>query len=221
MKDKRKLVEWVKLILFIIPLCIATLTLLKLLSNNLWGSITIIGCGFIIMFVIELNNQEKYKLNDIVEKYDKTLRESLPENSKEKDILELMLANMRELKEYYELSKSHARNAFTLAVTMCILGFILFSMAITVGGIGEHSSWVVSIGGVIIELIAGTSLLVYKNSLTQLNRYYNALHENERFLSMVNLVNKISQEKRDDVYIKIIENQILISSKNEINNNNL
>lgn len=221
MKDKRKLVEWVKLILFIIPLCIAALTLLKLLSNNLWGSITIIGCSFIIMCVIELNNQEKYKLNNIVEKYDKTLRESLPENSKEKDILELMLANMRELKEYYELSKSHARNAFTLAVTMCILGFILFSMAITVGGIGEHSSWVVSIGGVIIELIAGTSLLVYKNSLTQLNRYYNALHENERFLSMVNLVNKISQEKQDDVYIKIIENQILISSKNEINNNNL
>lgn len=152
-----------------------------------------------------------------IEKYESRLRGSLPENSKE-DILELMLTNMIELKEYYELSKSHARNAFLLAVSMCILGFALLSTAVALSYIGKQPDWVVSVGGIIIEVIAGTSLIVYRKSLTQLNFYYNALHENERFLSMVNLVSKISQEKQDDVYVKIIESQIQILSKNEVIN---
>ena len=54
------------------------------------------------------------------------------------------------------------------------------------------------------ELIAGTSLLVYKASLEQLNNYYESLHNNERFLSLVNLVSKISSDKQDEVYINII-----------------
>ncbi len=48
-----------------------------------------------------------------------------------------------------------------------------------------------AIGGVITELIAGTALVVYRNSLSQLNHYHKALHEDERFLSSVNLSWKI------------------------------
>ena len=40
-----------------------------------------------------------------------------------------------------------------------------------------------AVGGAITEVIAGTALIVYRNSLSQLNHYHKALHEDERFLS--------------------------------------
>lgn len=64
-----------------------------------------------------------------------------------------------------------------------------------------------------MEVIAGTSLIVYKKSLEQLNHYYNSLHNNERFLSIVNMVSKVSQEKQDDMYFEIVRSQIRIISK--------
>ena len=66
-----------------------------------------------------------------------------------------------------------------------------------------------AIGGVITELIAGTALVVYRNSLSQLNHYHKALHEDERFLSSVNLLGKFSSvETQDDMLREIIRSEI-------------
>lgn len=66
-----------------------------------------------------------------------------------------------------------------------------------------------AIGGVITELIAGTALVVYRNSLSQLNHYHKALHEDERFLSSVNLLGKFSTvEAQDDMLREIIRSEI-------------
>lgn len=65
------------------------------------------------------------------------------------------------------------------------------------------------IGGVITELIAGTALVVYRNSLSQLNHYHKALHEDERFLSSVTLLGKFSSvEAQDDMLREIIRSEI-------------
>ena len=134
------------------------------------------------------------------------------------DILELMLANMMEIKDYYVLSKTQARNSFGLAVIMCILGFVLMGISVAAAFLNSTnliSTIVPAIGAAIVELIAGTSLIVYKKSLDQLNRYYNSLHSNERFLSIVNIVSKVSSSKQDDVYIEIIKSQIGLISTEE------
>lgn len=66
-----------------------------------------------------------------------------------------------------------------------------------------------AIGGIITELIAGTALVVYRNSLSQLNHYHKALHEDERFLSSVNLLGKFSSvEAQDDMLREIIRSEI-------------
>ena len=66
-----------------------------------------------------------------------------------------------------------------------------------------------AIGGVITELIAGTALVVYRNSLSQLNHYHKALHEDERFLSSVTLLGKFSSvEAQDDMLREIIRSEI-------------
>ena len=66
-----------------------------------------------------------------------------------------------------------------------------------------------AVGGAITEVIAGTALIVYRNSLSQLNHYHKALHEDERFLSSVNLLGKFSTvEARDDMLREIIRSEI-------------
>lgn len=174
---------------------------------------------------------ESHKDQEEAKLYYETLRNSMlseilhgkkPQESKEettKDILELMLANMKEIKDYYVLSKAQARNAFILAVAMCILGFLLMGVSITAAFLNSEnlaSTIVPAIGAAIVEIIAGTSLVVYKQSLNQLNHYYDSLHNNERFLSIVNLVSKVSKEKQDDIYIAIIQSQIEVIAKDDI-----
>lgn len=127
------------------------------------------------------------------------------------NVLELMTINMKEIKEYYVLSKNMARSSFRLSVSMCLLGFTLIASSIIsvfILDAGLGSALVPAIGGAIVEVVAGTSLFVYKQALDQLNKYYEALHENERFLSVVNITDKISPEKKDDVYMEIIRSQI-------------
>lgn len=175
-------------------------------------------------------NEEK-NIEEINKKYTEIKNSVISENSKSEkntDILELMLANMREINDYYVLSKTQAQNSFILAVVMCIIGIIL--MGVSIFAAFFQSSNVVSaiipaVGAAIVEVIAGTSLLVYKKSLSQLNRYFNSLHSNERFLSIVNIVSKASPEVQDDMYFEIIKSQIgLVSTdlvENTIDENNV
>lgn len=131
---------------------------------------------------------------------------------KEVDALERMMINLEDIKEFYTWSQKQAKAAFILAVSMCISGFILIiaaSLLPVVFKLGLEMSTIPAIGGVITELIAGTALVVYRNSLAQLNHYHKALHEDERFLSSVNLLGKFTtDERRDDMLQEIIRSEI-------------
>lgn len=183
-----------------------------------------ISLAISVLFVCDLTIPSKDK-NKEVEKYyteakqaviknnqlpDEQAKENKP-GEQTTDIIELMLLNMREIKEYYILSKTMAKRSFGLAVIMCILGFVAILssiVAIFLIDISFIELLIPVIGGAIVEIIAGTSLVVYKKSLEQLNQYYNSLHNNERFLSLVNLVDKLSNDKKDETYINIINNQL-------------
>ena len=98
-----------------------------------------------------------------------------------RDIIELMIANMKEINEYYVLSKKMTKDAFVLAVCMCIGGFFIISTSvifILLNNIDAIQAILPIISGAVIEAIAATTLIVYKKSLEQLNRYYDALHDN-------------------------------------------
>ena len=131
---------------------------------------------------------------------------------KEIDALERMMINLEDIKEFYTWSQKQAKASFILAVIMCISGFGLMIVAILIPIVFRLSfqmSIIPAIGGVITELIAGTALVVYRNSLSQLNHYHKALHEDERFLSSVNLLGKFSSvEAQDDMLREIIRSEI-------------
>lgn len=52
-------------------------------------------------------------------------------------------------------------------------------------------------------------MVVYRNSLLQLNHYHRALHEDQRFLSSVELLGKFSSaEEKDKMLQEIIKSQM-------------
>lgn len=156
----------------------------------------------------------------------KTGEKSTKENQQNIDALGRMLINLEDIKEFYTWSQKQAKASFILAVVMCALGFLLMCAAVILP-VAFHlqlqMSIIPAIGGVITELVAGTALIVYKTSLKQLNHYHKALHEDERFLSSVNLIGKFNNlETQDEVLREIIRSEIqmnLVSVKADNNEN--
>ena len=134
------------------------------------------------------------------------------DTKKEIDALGRMMINLEDIKEFYTWSQKQAKASFILAVAMCISGFVLMIAAVVLPVVFKLSfemSIIPAVGGIITELIAGTALVVYRNSLSQLNHYHKALHEDERFLSSVNLLGKFSTvEAQDDMLREIIRSEI-------------
>ncbi|MBE5934283.1 MAG: hypothetical protein E7262_00640 [Lachnospiraceae bacterium] len=148
------------------------------------------------------------------------------ESKKEIDALGRMMINLEDIKEFYTWSQKQAKASFVLAVVMCGLGFgFILASVIVVFRFGFKMSIIPSIGGVVTEVVAGTALVVYKNSLRQLNHYHQSLHEDERFLSSVNLLGKFSTvEAQDEMLREIIRSEIQMNlsgiKDNEIINTN-
>lgn len=131
------------------------------------------------------------------------------------DALERMLVNLEDIKQYYTWSQDQARSAFQLSRWLCIGGFALLAVATFLPpflGMGWEASIIPAVGGAVTELVAGTALFVYKNSVSQLNYYHEALHEDERFLSSVSLVDRFeTAERRDEILSEIVRSELAMN----------
>lgn len=136
------------------------------------------------------------------------------------DIIGLMADNLNEIRQFYKLTKEQAINAYKLAKNSSIAGILLIIIAILVAIIFNNNQIAVATtaGGIIVEVLAGTSLFVYQKTLKQLNYYYASLHNNERFLSLINIVGKTSI--KDELYSKIVESELDNLKQYEIKNDN-
>lgn len=119
--------------------------------------------------------------------------------------------NWKQMKGYYDISKKQAKTSFNVAIFICFIGIIIFSFAIIspiIPGFNSIDSLIPiigTIGGTVVELFAGTILLVYKKTLSQMNIYHEALAEYQRYLSCINLVSMISDaEQRNRLYDRMI-----------------
>lgn len=136
------------------------------------------------------------------------------------DIIGLMADNLNEIRQFYKLTKEQAVNAYKLAKNSSVAGIFLIVIAILVAIIFDNNQIAVATtaGGIIVEVLAGTSLFVYQKTLKQLNYYYSSLHNNERFLSLINIVGKTNI--KDELYYKIVESELDNLKKYEIKNDN-
>lgn len=126
-----------------------------------------------------------------------------------------MIINLGKMKEYYDWSKSQAVIMFGVAVSACIVGTLIviasFVLPIVIK-LSFETTLITAIGGLITDVFAGTTLIVYRSSVKQINRYHDCMHEDQRFLCAVDLLDRFSStKKRDDALIEIIQNQLAIN----------
>lgn len=125
--------------------------------------------------------------------------------------MHLMMINMKEAAEYYNNSKRLLNRSFILFSVMSVAGFIVLTYSIFIileKNLDFANSIVPVIGGSIIELISATFMILYTKSLKQVNKHYRSVQNDSRLLMMINLVKQLSDSKKDDVYISIINSQI-------------
>jgi len=156
-----------------------------------------------------------FKVSDLSPAVSEMTKGRLPEGKapgkKTLTALETMVYNMALIQNYYDISIEQARFSFALAVAVCALGigfFLYASINVLVFQVELSSAMIPAIGGALTEIIAGTVFFLYKKSLEQLNIYFSSLENNEKFLSAVNLAEKISPDKQDDILCEIIRSRL-------------
>lgn len=163
-------------------------------------------------------DEEQTKLEDSIQQ---VLSDTAKDSLQEQGILNLMLSNTRELRHFYLISRKQARGSFALAIVMCIIGALILLLSIAALLFLENyreTLTIGAIGGVLTEFVAATALFIYRKTLDQFNHYYRSLHENERFLSILNLTARLCPSKQDEVYIRIIDSQLsYINQENWMN----
>ena len=191
-------------------------------------SVTVIFLGFAFLTTSARN---RIREREEIELYSSRLEQAIvidnpplngePNPKEEINTLGLMQINLRDIKEFYTWSQKQAVASFVLAVVMCIAGFLLISISIGISfntQLNSNTTFISAAGGVITELIAGTALVVYRSSMQQLNYFHKALHEDQRFLSSVNLVDKFSSiEIQDNMLREIVRTQMKMSDDNDTN----
>ena len=154
----------------------------------------------------EIENKE---VSDDVQK---TISNILTLNKEDKndDVLTLMIKNVGELREYYVINKQQARNSFSAALFISFLGFILFAAGVILTYVykSEDVLQYSTIGGAIVEIIAGLFFWLYSKATKQINLFHSSLLNTEKFLTAIQLVDKLSTENRDKAYNYIIEKVI-------------
>lgn len=139
---------------------------------------------------------------------------------KDKDIIALMLKNNDEITEYFTISKKQAKSSYRFSVIASVIGMLMLAFAAYEAIVVDRVdlSIIGIVGGSITELVAGLVLWIHNKSAMQLNYYYDALHENEKFLAAINMADKLGDEKREEMYIEIIRKQIETHSNEKSNN---
>ncbi len=174
------------------------------IMDILTGIITTVGAslGMIALKTTFDKKQNQQEEKEIQEDADKIIGDAF----KSDDVIDLMLKNVRELREYYIISKRQATNAFSASLIICFLGFTVYIAGIAVFVIsGENALMLTTISGTIVEVISGLFFWLYRHAIKQLNIYHQRLGTTEKYLTAIRLVDRMGQDKHDDMYRHIIE----------------
>ena len=117
------------------------------------------------------------------------------------------------INEYYVINKRQANRVFNATLTACVMGGIIFIIgSIVAFWGGQKVSFYTTISGCVVELISGLFFWLYKRTIDQLNLYHERLGSTEKYLTAVQLVDKMSEQEKDSMYRYIIEMMLIDNS---------
>lgn len=126
--------------------------------------------------------------------------------SEDQPSVELMVYNLRALYRNISWGRKQAKIALVFGITLSVCGLFVYCLPLIMhnkeGNLNpDIASSVISplVGGTIAELIAATAIVIYSRSIKQLNYYHKALHENERFLTSINIIRGLDCRENDRI----------------------
>ncbi len=112
-----------------------------------------------------------------------------------------------QLGKNYDILRRQAIHGFVLAGTFMAVGILV----IITGSLGEmfgftkSASNLTTIAGVVVEAVSGLGLYLFKETFRQLNSTSEKLHEMWKILAAFKKADSLSDERRADVVISLIE----------------
>jgi cytochrome c biogenesis protein CcdA len=137
------------------------------------------------------------------------------ENSVKDSVIARINENLVKMKEYYTWSQEQAKAMFSVAISTCIAGFgmIVASLLLSIYlKLNFEAALFTAIGGMVTEVFGGTTLLVYRSTVSQLNHYHKSMHEDQRSLFAAELTGVIkSKDLRNEMLEAIIRNALRLN----------
>lgn len=186
--------------------------------------IIILLIGIVSIIYMLINTYTHRESKSIEKEVDNTLIDI--QQQKDYDVFKLLYKNVTESTQYYVISKRQASKSFALAVISCILGVTIYiSGFLIVAFLDKDITLLTTISGTIAELITGLSFWIYNKCIKQLNEYHKRLSSTEKYLTSIQMADKMEPPKRDEMYRWIIES-VMLSDLNQnetknINDNNI
>lgn len=152
---------------------------------------------------------------------ERAIKDITIENNENDNVLELMLKNVRELREYYVISKQQARKSFSAALFICFFGIFIYVLGIISFMVFDKDISVISIiGGTVVEVIAGLFFWLYREATKQLSIYHQRLGSTEKYLTVIQIIKEMPEEKRVEAFQSLAmailtDNREIISHENE------
>ena len=192
------------LLFFLIPLPTVDQNVLIWLTKNRWISI-LLGVLMLWIAIVNIYNamyKEKKLSRKEISRIESFFNNKTDPNSDSPSQEEgnpntlsenLMTYNLIALYRNINWGQRQAKVAFVFGIVFSICGLVVYCLPLILHkdfSNPDVASSVISplVGGTISELIAATAMLIYSKSIKQLNYYHKALHENERFLSCINII---------------------------------
>ena len=180
---------------------------------------TALSSSVLLMMQSVFNKRTNEKENNEIKN---AVDETIEQIKNTDNVIELMVKNVAELREYYVISKQQANKAFSSALLVCFLGFIVFISGIFISYISNQNVIIfTTISGGIVEIVSGLFFWLYKNSIHQLNIYHERLGTTEKYLTAMQLIEKMSPDKKDNNYRYLIEVMLIDNSsivRNKVHN---
>lgn len=139
----------------------------------------------------------------------------------EKNILNMMMDNVSELREYYVISKQQARKSFSAALFICFFGIFIYVLGIITYIIFDKNISIISvIGGTVVEVIAGLFFWLYREATKQLGIYHQRLGSTEKYLTVIQIIKEMPKEEQAESFkgltkAILTDNREIISHENE------
>lgn len=180
---------------------------------------------FSTSLIVTLQSLLNRKINKSEAEEIKNAVDTTIENIKSSEtVIDLMIKNVAELREYYIISKQQANKSFSSALLICFLGFVVFISGIIMSYFSNQNIIIyTTVSGSIVEIVSGLFFWLYKNSIYQLNIYHERLGTTEKYLTAMQLIEKMSKDKQDENYrflmeSMLIDNSSVVRRKNLVSN---